>query len=1621
MKKLLHYFSLFLFTLCCKFLYSQEPPPPPIYATFGTTVTHNKSYFGLNGANVWEDDAGYNAVDNLLLPIKVKHVRHIGGAYSEFFNWQTGLPLLTGELLYGYNRPSRYGLNGTANTIDLFKDVIQSEGAEMMFVLNNFTTKFNHQRAGIMYANLIGQKIKGVEFGNEFANDGFAGHQEFANLFPTPEVYADSVNGWVKTLKHTFGIYTPKMAAVGTDFAANNENNIGEEDRIKTWLPRMLNKINWVGTEKPDAVIIHRYLGSGYTGGASLTTNIAAMDAFLNTPQKNFAKLNAPGSELDLVNQKNAKVWLSEYGMFDKGKEVHGTWGHGLFSALLTLKFLESEVIELADIHSMLGSSLFSCFFSDNDGFNLPSTFNDNWNETGNDPSEGDDDTGLNGINYSSIEGEKTAVGNAISLVSKAMDNATSRQKMTFINCPQTTVTYSDGEIVNYPKLYGWKFTTCGGAKSYVIINASSSTINLQESTTEIYGYATTLTANPREYIRGNAINTLTDPVIDLTNINPDHVPYELTTILDGTGFYAIKPYSITTIRRKSVVLCPTIINSCDVAAAQVAQGNTFTIKVDGVGPFKWTSNVSFITKNNLIVPLDSTTVGDNIKLTAYKPNGNTPYNVIFTVKDLGNNGITADVTLVVKSLLNIDILQGTTSVTNVAATCSTGCVTLSASNIDGTTADNRYEWYPILDGSVTSTTGYGKNGYSQTVTICPKKPSQVYTVIAYSGVCDYAIKSVTVNTVIANANPLLNDEKEVYVCNSSQGGGNIATLGTPALIAVPAYTYNWTTNGGIINPGQANLAQPQVTGPGGYTVSVSNGTCTKTSSVLVKAYQCCYSPNPADKVFYPYTKMQAVIDAIPPFYLSTSPDGTIIVSNFADKLIFNGPIIMDETGATPDPSVTFSKCDNMKFSEYAKLMVRDGKTLTINDNSVLDQCASKMWKGITAQTAQEEVIVLSGSKIRNAYYALEGNNNALVSINSSIFDRNLMHLRFNNYGGNATGITSNIFKHTGGNLLAPYTTRTRTDYGIYFNGGLGSIQVGGAGMAAQNTFDNCLYGVFANGSGLNVTKNLFTNFEQGVRGLDAKKDLLYIIEGNDFSSNYSFLNTDVELNNKGTAVYMVANANITPYALSVKGNTIKYSRQGIFMSKFNGLPLITDLAGEFGGEIKENNITLYKDPDAADDFTHRAIVLMDNSSIDVVKNTIKTDPTTFGSLSPQTKIDKYFGIEGKNQGGGCDYFDNQFTQLGQMIVLSGNNELAQLKCNKFIRGTTVNYPGDGSTSGITAIQLKDAVAMSPQGTAVNTSNNTWQNFGPSYFRARWSNQGSSPAILYNYNTIDIPAHNPNSPDVFFADDQTVNYVCNSFPGMVINQNDGNNHQNNDLSKDGGDEIDSLTIVNYEPTYDSTSVINDLYGDVTELQLTFDAIAAGLVDSATVIEIYAESAALGIYNLEQAISNGDSTAIIASFTYLPKDIVGDNYKTIAFVNAKSTEWTNLDSLDLHYVAYQRVDEGGPAVVSARNMLGIYVDESTIAPKSNQRRKNLTGGAILNIVPNPNNGSFIVNTNLPDKSKILIHNTLGQLIHECQVTGVSTKIELNSLYSGIYSLSVIDLSGKSWTTSFAIGK
>jgi hypothetical protein len=880
------------------------------------------------------------------------------------------------------------------------------------------------------------------------------------------------------------------------------------------------------------------------------------------------------------------------------------------------------------------------------------------------------------------------------------------------------------------------------------------------------------------------------------------------------------------------------------------------------------------------------------------------------------------------------------------------------------------------------------------------------------------------VYNIVAQANPLINDESTVYVCTTAPG--NSAVIGNPTP-ANANYTYLWTTTGtGTIS--NIAIAQPTVTrinssiGTEPYTVKVSSSpTCFKTSTVSLSSRTCCTTAASTLK-FPAFTKMSAVVNAINAICDTCVVPDKSLVKNFDNVINFNGPIVMDLT----DKNVTFQNCDSLLFAEDAKLSIRDGNTFTLK-NSKMDACTNKMWRGIEVVTAQEEVKILNGSSIQNATTGVAGTNNALITAKSSTFNKNRYHLKFTKYAGNYSevkntnnnekGITGNLFTHSSGNLLAPYTTLDRTLYGIYFIDCIGSVLIGNKIPADSNRFENVTYAIQATNSGLNVFNNFFSNFEIGISSILSRNHVNYIINKNKLSSNYYFSATDAELNNKGTAIRIIATASITPDSISITNNTIDRCRQGIFMSKINGKPLTVNLNSNFGGEIKGNQITLYQPESgnqAQGNFTHKAMVLIDNTNIDVVGNLSRTNNTVIGLLST-SQIDRYFGIESTGQGIGTDFYDNSFSALGKMIYVKGNNDNLRLKCNDFTRGSR-NYPGTTDSTGITAIELQGTTAtLLAQGASSASAKNIWNNFSTSFDRARRTVLGVQ--IDY-YRFATDPLQDPLNANLFLTINAP-NDSCNSFQGMVINNQNEHGIDSDDLAKDGESPIDSLAI--YQTVYDSTETVGDLYIDANNFLLALEAVELGLIDSAEVMNNFENTAVYQVYNLETAMADGDSLEIIQASIKLPRDVVGDNYKIVAFIVAKTTDWTAKDSADLHYVAYQRIDDGGPAVINARNMLGIYLEETDLPSKSNRRSKMVNDGTYISVSPNPNKGVFTIVTNMPVNSDVKIFDSLGQLVKQNKLTDSTNLLELGNLTNGLYHLTISDTNGKLKSTSFVISK
>jgi Secretion system C-terminal sorting domain len=223
-----------------------------------------------------------------------------------------------------------------------------------------------------------------------------------------------------------------------------------------------------------------------------------------------------------------------------------------------------------------------------------------------------------------------------------------------------------------------------------------------------------------------------------------------------------------------------------------------------------------------------------------------------------------------------------------------------------------------------------------------------------------------------------------------------------------------------------------------------------------------------------------------------------------------------------------------------------------------------------------------------------------------------------------------------------------------------------------------------------------------------------------------------------------------------------------------------------------------------------------------------------------------------------------------------------------------------------------------------------------------------------------------------------------------------------------------------QTTYYSTSTVTDLFTDAYYLQLALEAATEGVVDSNIVIENFENSIVYQVYNLENALASEDSTLIATAAIDLPHNDVGDNYIFVAGLLASSQFWTASDSIKIWDIAWQRVDDGGSAVIIARNMLGIYVDDNKLEPK-NKKGTLKNGGIYLSIFPNPNIGSFIITTNIALPSQIEIFNSTGTILHRSSLNNYNQQVDLKSLSNGMYYCKILDQTGKSKTISFVINK
>lgn len=419
--------------------------------------------FGYN-VNLVRGHASYDEPDfaEAVASLVPGNLRYPGGTVGNFWDWRRG-GFIEGSEKIPERLPGDFSGYGLAQ----LKAGISVSGATPVFMLNLMTSSLEEQLAMLRAARELGLPVKYVELGNEHYHD----RPVYTDRFPTGADYARECMTWARAIRAEFP--EARIAIVGAAIRPE------DPPRRKEWDRAVFEAID--EPDLIDAVVYHVYQGPGLATappanrrpsenaesleGTELQAAAPGPDARTSVPAQQrqaeaFAAPSGPGTMLAMAyNRLNEfpevravphdwDVWITEYGMFDRTGSVWTTWAHGLFSALMTMRFLEIPSVELWCYHSIGGTAMFSALLRGEGDFSNRKTL-------------ADIETKRHGL---------SASGQTLRLLNRAARGATGARGLRWPGVAAPT-----GHPSGLPVLYGWLFTHPDGNARAAVLNLSDS------------------------------------------------------------------------------------------------------------------------------------------------------------------------------------------------------------------------------------------------------------------------------------------------------------------------------------------------------------------------------------------------------------------------------------------------------------------------------------------------------------------------------------------------------------------------------------------------------------------------------------------------------------------------------------------------------------------------------------------------------------------------------------------------------------------------------------------------------------------------------------------------------------------------------------------------------------------------------------------------------------------------------------------------------------------------------------------------------------------------------------------------------------------------------------------
>jgi Putative Ig domain len=232
----------------------------------------------------------------------------------------------------------------------------------------------SYQKTLLSTANGSYVKPAYIELGNEYYLDNAC----YNAVYPVPSgatsnggVYAAAANNWITGIQSVSGYSGAKIAAVAS--------HIGGNSTRAAW-----NNTLMYGDGQGNgpltgatAVTLHIYEASGLGSGTVVSASNADTMLYMpfsvwSTGTNSVLNTDLP-SLTNTTTGYNPNIWVTEYNLRDANVAAFGTWAHGLFTATMSLLFLESSRIQMAIHHDVQGGTVYADVLESSNAFAQPS------------------------------------------------------------------------------------------------------------------------------------------------------------------------------------------------------------------------------------------------------------------------------------------------------------------------------------------------------------------------------------------------------------------------------------------------------------------------------------------------------------------------------------------------------------------------------------------------------------------------------------------------------------------------------------------------------------------------------------------------------------------------------------------------------------------------------------------------------------------------------------------------------------------------------------------------------------------------------------------------------------------------------------------------------------------------------------------------------------------------------------------------------------------------------------------------------------------------------------------------------------------------------------------------